>query len=193
MFLDIDGVLNHETFYENYSVEYRQAERERLNDEWGDVFCPKSTEYINNVIKETQCKVVISSSKRFIEGDRAYMNSMWKNRGFIGEIIGITPFLTFKQNTDSSVSRGEEIKHWLSKHKFSNIDWSKEDQLEKMLQSNISNYIIIDDDSDMLYIQRNHFIHIQDTKYRSGFDEYFMNLSIEKLNKTAVELNYNEN
>lgn len=191
IFLDFDGVVNHQRFYTDTSFEFRNSERERLNDEWGEAFCQESTSLYNLLTEKTGAKTVISSSKRHIAGDFEYMKRMWVNRGFIGELIGITPFLTFKQ-TYNSVPRGCEIAVWLEEHNFSLINWSKEDQEESIKKSGIENFIIIDDDDDSLYSQRNHFIHVEDTEvHRTGFDQKYYEIALEKLSKTVIELNYN--
>lgn len=193
IFLDIDGVLNHENFYKNYDYIKRSKLRDKLNDEWGEPFCPNSTYWINKLIKETNAEIVISSSKRHIEGNLDYMNKMWKNRGFEGKIIGITPFLSFKQDLcNRSVSRGEEILEWFDRFTtFRHSFWSKEEQ-DKIIQfSGISNYLIIDDDSDMLYNQRNHFIHVfPSPSHKSGFNSLYYRKALKVLKKTVTELNF---
>ena len=60
-----------------------------------------------------------------------------------------------------------------------------------MDKSGIENYIIIDDDSDMLYNQRNHFVHVLPSpRNRDGFNETYYRQALEKLGKTIIELNY---
>ena len=64
IFLDIDGVLNHQSFYKKVSASKRSESRRYLDDEWGEIFCPVSTSLINKLILETGAKVVITSTKR---------------------------------------------------------------------------------------------------------------------------------
>jgi hypothetical protein len=60
-----------------------------------------------------------------------------------------------------------------------------------MDESGIENYIIIDDDSDMLYNQRNHFVHILPSpRNKDGFNEKYYKEALGKLNKTIIDLNY---
>lgn len=191
IFLDIDGVLNHQSFYENTDYSVRNKERERLDDEWGDMFCPKSTAWYNKLTDATGAKTVVSSSKRHIEGNLDYMRQMWLNRGFTGELLSITPFLSFKQQATRTAARGCEIQTWLERRGFYNIFWSEEEQQIVMDRTNIENYIIIDDDSDMLYTQRKHFVHVlPHPRHNTGFDELFFNEALAKLSKTVIELNY---
>jgi hypothetical protein len=205
IFLDIDGVLNHQAFYHKVSKSKRIQTRFDLNDEWGEMFCPKSTELLNELISKTDAKIVISSSKRFTsfitESYDANLNCikhMWKNRGFVGEVIGTTPHLwidgrkTYHIGYNSTIPRGCEIEAFLEKHlHFHHINWSKEEQLKYMEKSNIENYIIIDDDSDMLYTQRNHFVHVLPSPRNvSGFNKKYQKIALNKLSKTIIDLNY---
>ena len=62
------------------------------------------------------------------------------------------------------------------------------DYLKKYIDKSIvKNYIIIDDDSDMLYNQREHFIH---TSFMSGLTNELTDKAISILNKTLIELYY---
>ena len=58
-----------------------------------------------------------------------------------------------------------------------------------MKESNIRNYIIIDDDSDMLYKQRNHFIHVLPSpRNKEGFNKAYYELALNKLNKNKIKI-----
>lgn len=189
-FIDIDGILNHQEFYDHYDFSWRNKSRDKYNDEWGEGFCPETVKLMNELIRSTKAKVVISSSKRFVENGIVDLKKFWKARGLKGQVIGFTPFLVFKR-TSESVPRGCEIEEWLRRRGYRTISWSKEDQLRYMKASKIANYIIIDDDSDMLYNQRNHFIHCPPPPRNfSGFNEKHLEEAISKLSKTVIELNY---
>lgn len=204
IFLDIDGVLNHQKFYTNVSVSKRKQSRMELGDEWGEAFCPTSTKLLNELITKTDAKVVISSTKRSTKYYPDYIanltciQEMWKNRGFAGEVIGTTPHLWIeRRDTDnicyhSTVPRGCEIAAFLEKHmNFQHIFWSKEEQLKYIEKSNVENYIIIDDDSDMLYTQRNHFVHVLPApRNYSGFNKRYYNEALKKLSQDVITLNY---
>ena len=76
-----------------------------------------------------------------------------------GEIIDITP--SFRGFIDGySTPRGVEIDVWLKSRGFQHINWSSEEQKKVMEQSGIEGYLIIDDDSDMLYSQRSNFLQV---------------------------------
>lgn len=152
IFLDIDGVLNCEHAYKNGFC--------RHDGIYGHEFYPPSKELINKLIEETGAQVIISSTWRLSGLEE--MQNLWKDRGMTGEMIGITcTSHTRYSNGDSDAHfRGLEIDNWLKRERFYDIFYSKEVQRDVCEKSNISNYIIIDDDSDMLYNQREHFVHV---------------------------------
>ena len=65
---------------------------------------------------------------------------MWEFRGLPGEVIDITPNLTYGHGLTTHTPRGKEIQQWLDEH------------------PEVTNYVIFDDDSDMLEHQMNNFI-----------------------------------
>jgi len=144
IFLDIDGVLNSELT--NYSKEYPDGPK-------GSSFIDENlVTILNNIIEKTGAKIVLSSSwrkSRTVEE----MQELLEFKGFKGEIIGKTPILVFKSNIEggyhNSVPRGCEIKAWL--------EISKEILGDKMSKVR---YAILDDDSDMLYWQRESYFMI---------------------------------
>lgn len=180
IFLDIDGVLNHQKYYTSIDWEKRKTN----HDEFGEYFCPISSKILNKVIDETQAKIVISSTWRHDGLER--MQAMWKSRKMSGEVIDITP-------TSERRFRGLEIEDWLDSRKFSHIFWDKELQKQKMIESNIENYIIIDDDSDMTYNQRNHFIHVLPSpRNYSGFNYQYGLQALKTLKSDIIHLNYSK-
>lgn len=133
IFLDIDGVLNHEAFYkarhENKSeIEYPYSEID-----------PISVQILNTLCEESGANVVISSTWR--HSGIEYCKDALEKVGFTGEIIDITP-------THESRFRGLEILDWIK---------SNEDLIGDRYY-NFTEYVILDDDSDMLYWQRNNFL-----------------------------------
>jgi hypothetical protein len=62
-----------------------------------------------------------------------------------------------------------------------------------MKKSEVDNYIIIDDDSDMLYKQRNHFVHVLPSpRNKRGFNEEHYAQALDKLSKDVIDLNYED-
>jgi hypothetical protein len=193
IFLDIDGVLNHQTAYHNGHCKYVKLMVGDVEDSYS-TFCPTSKALLNKLIEETNAKVVISSSWRLSGED--FMQAVWKAEGMSGEIIGITPYFNLEHRGKSvgSASRGEEIKWWLNNvQEYSDIFWNADMQNGIMEKSGLRNYIIIDDDSDMLYNQREHFVHVLPSpRNYSGFSQEHYEKAKEIFSKNILELNYKD-
>jgi len=187
IFLDIDGVLNCENAYRSGECKYQEWIWEDGTKDHYQRFCVKSKELLNKLIDETGAKIVISSTWR--HSGIEFMRKVWELEEMHGEIIGITPSL---RSNAMSIPRGMEIQYFLENDmKFHHINWSEEEQQKRIDESGIENYIIIDDDSDMLYGQRNHFVHVLPSpRNRDGFNEKYFEEALTKLNKTVIELNY---
>jgi hypothetical protein len=176
IFLDIDGVMNSQVFYKerhkrrwrkpitwwyelrrivrklfgikpkaislaNYKIpdshytfayQYDRLVQETCKDKW---------KWLSEWCNETGTKICISSTWKHHFGDKEYRlkSDYWEDAlrllGFNkGTFVGITP------NEPSRV-RGEEIKAWLDKH------------------PEVTDYAILDDDSDMLPEQMKKFHH----------------------------------
>jgi hypothetical protein len=127
IFLDIDGVLN-------VLCEGR--------DEFGCIFHKHFEDNLKNIIKQTQAKIVISSTWR-ADGLQK-MQDMWVKRGLAGEVIDITPMEVegelFERYYEPGADRGYEIQQYIEDH------------------PKITKYCIIDDDSDMLNHQLKYFV-----------------------------------
>lgn len=191
IFLDIDGVLNHQNWFSRRHKEVNQ------NDVVSHYpfyeFDPESVEQLNRIINETGAKVVVSSTWR-LGRTITQLQEILDRVGFIGEVIDKTPNFHAK-GTDNdgerigyTIPRGCEIDWWLKNEgEFQRINWSTEEQQKYIDKSIVKNYIIIDDDSDMLYNQREHFIH---TSFMSGLTNELTDKAISILNKTLIELYY---
>lgn len=188
IFLDIDGVLNHQEWYKK---RYNTISKKEIVSNYPLYeFDPVSVANLNLIILETGAKVVISSTWRHgrsVEDLQSLLNQV----GFIGEVIGKTPNISAKLNTEDSdytVPRGCEIDWWLkTKGAFQRINWSKKVQQEYIERSIVKNYVILDDDSDMLYGQREHFIK---TSNSHGLTKELTETAIKVLNKSIINLYY---
>lgn len=143
LFLDIDGVLN--------SNEYVKTDR-YLKKEQGVGFpdCDldeNAIKRVNHICEKTGAKIVISSTWREMND---CIPSLIRN-GLKIKVIGLTPCLDRK--TESGVwmakTRGQEIQAWLDKNE-------------------VDEYVILDDDKDMLDSQLSNFIN---TNYLYGLTE----------------------
>lgn len=130
IFLDIDGVLNCELLY--------KVPRERpypLSE-----ICLDRVKLLNDLCEEINAVVVISSSWR--HSGINYCRNTLKECGATFEIIDITPDMR-------GIARGNEIAKWLQ----DNI----KPETYGCFYFDFKKYVIIDDDSDMLLNQKDHF------------------------------------
>lgn len=142
IFLDIDGVI---------------ATPESIIDgEWG--LLDSKQELLKFILNQTDAKIVLSSSwrKHTLEDTKAFM----KGRGFqfVDDIIGVTirayHYIDRSEGIHLSIPRGVEIKQWIDTHIHS--DNGKNWNFKKVGVD--YQYVIIDDDSDMLLSQAYHFV-----------------------------------
>lgn len=131
VFLDIDGVLNSETFYRRHPTPGK----------WDlDVECVAR---VNEVCKTSQAKVVLSTSWRV--GRRGFdLIPHLRSQGLEGEVIGATPWIPILVEEDIvSSPRGVEIAHWLRLHGRSS----------EHLGSGLDKFVILDDRDDMVGLE----------------------------------------
>jgi hypothetical protein len=188
IFLDIDGVLNCENAYRSGECKYVEWVDRNEEVDHHQSFCSWSRQWLNKLIEETGAKIVISSTWR--SSGIEWMRDVWKFEKMSGEIIGITP--NFRGDINGyTIPRGCEIEKWLKDNDFYHVNWSQEAQENVIDKSGIENYIIIDDDSDMLYGQRKHFVHVLPSpRNKDGFTEEHYNLGLEILSKSVTEITY---
>ena len=183
IFLDIDGVLNHQQAYEDGECKYDFEEKYQK-------FSTTSKALLNKLIEKTGAEIVISSTWRADGLER--MQEIWKQEEMSGEVVGITTHLNIAGY--GWTPRGCEIECYLRNEGFYHLNWDADKQLEIMKESNIANYIIIDDDGDMLYAQREHFVQtLPAPRNLSGFNQYYYEDALKKLSKTVIDLQYTNN
>ncbi len=198
IFLDIDGVLN---------------VIPQGHDEYGAIFHPEFVTNLKWIIELTEAKIVVSSSWR-LNGLIA-LQEMWKHRDLPGEIIDTTPSIYLDKSEisfhnghqqkhptprtwDYSMPRGCEIEYWLQNvGKFPRFKNNRE-KFEKYLeQSDIKNFVILDDDTDMLYSQKEHFVrtslnhdHPDCIDIGYGLTKQCTSQAIKILNTNIVDLHF---
>lgn len=205
IFLDLDGVL---------AVNYQQE------DDYGSGFHPAFVANLKSIIDATGAKIVVSSSWR--KGGHSFpdlnglqfIQSLWKARNLPGEVINVTCTLALKRDgcigfhndkkhqhptpkiNGYSIPRGCEIEYWLKEEgKFQRSNWSKAEQQKLMDKGVVENYVIIDDDSDFLYNQREHYVRCSnqgdaDAVDGNGLTKFGALKAIDILNSSLVQLYY---
>ena len=183
IFLDIDGVLNCQDAYLAGQCQYVEWTWEDGRKDHFQRFCSWSRSLLNRLIQETGAKIVISSTWRL--SGLEFMRKVWKLEEMEGDIIGITPSL---RADGIRIPRGMEIDYFLENGLgFRHINWDEQTQREYMEKSGVENYIIIDDDSDMLYGQRNHFVHVLPSpRNTEGFNEHYYQKAKAMLDKLSL-------
>jgi len=129
IFLDIDGVLNCQVFYDR--VGHKGEERLRN-------ICSQRIDWLNDLCEKINANVVISSTWRLGQSV-AQLQEVLNEAGAKFRVIDKTPDMRGK-----GIVRGNEIYLWLQE----NRDYEFKD------------YVIIDDNSDMLLWQQRNFFHV---------------------------------
>lgn len=139
VFLDLDGVMNSGNYFEHRRWDV--VTDPKYGNDFREID-PKAIETLNEFYEETNAKVVLSSSWR----SSAFEDNLLEKCGYKGEVIDTTPHLNCRYSV-----RGVEILAWLKENTDNYSDFKQ--------------YVIFDDDGDMLYWQRNHFFQ---TTFESG-------------------------
>lgn len=173
LFLDIDGVINtvgaELGFRECYGLEKEDKfiSMKNLRARRAEIFDPACLYYLRQIIEETGCKIVVSSTWR--NGETVESMKSWFDCPVIKEaIISKTPSYSSLSNPELKdrrgyVQRGEEIKWWIDNH------------------PEVTAWAILDDDSDMDIV-------------RSGFFKTctYDGLKKDVAQKVIFHLNYKE-
>ena len=148
IFLDIDGVLNCQLHFQSQQFESYQDAKKQLKkavkskeierlEYYQSQICKERMEWFNQLCEETNSVVVLSSTWRKIDGIEEIL-----------KLCGATFQLVGKTGQCNCGNRGCEIQQWLETN-------CKE--LFGVHGSDFYRYAIIDDDSDMLLRQAQHF------------------------------------
>ena len=159
IFLDIDGVLNSEEFFveRTQNCRYDAYRSAGYSAKMSRSLCSLDSVAIanlNHLITKTGAKIVVSSTWR---GDDPFLQEVFAIVG-IPVYIGVTPYTVTRH-------RGMEIEYWLDKH------------------PEVENYVILDDDNDMLDKQLEHFV--QTDAYKRGLSLENVEQAIKILNKVC--------
>jgi hypothetical protein len=162
IFLDIDGVLNSELWYTAFRKKINDPiiEKDLVSNAFGATsnkveilsqdLDPHTVARLNDIVDLTGAGVVITSTWRMgRECDE--LQEILDGAGFTGQIIGTTPCaMRWSLEHSSSILRGNEILAWMQNN-F---------EITKNYFDEYRNYVILDDDDDMLFWQRNNFVQV---------------------------------
>ena len=159
IFLDIDGVLNSEEFFVEMTqnCRYEEYRKAGYSARMSRNLCSLDSvaiAHLNHLITQTGAKIVVSSTWR---ADDPWLQEVFAIVG-IPAYIDITPYTIARH-------RGTEIQQWLDKH------------------PEVENYVILDDDNDMLDKQFDHFV--QTDAYKRGLSLENVEQAIKILNKVC--------
>lgn len=149
IFLDFDGVLNSLQSFNFWESKREQDDWEKglqahqgsLKEYMAMEFCPICVHNVQRLVQYNPgVKIVISSSWRVGETVETLKNMLKMSKPIADAIIDVTESF--------SNIRGEEIQKWLDAH------------------PEVTDYVILDDDQNMLDSQKEHFVN---TKFMHGF------------------------
>ncbi len=124
LFLDIDGVLNHQEWYERT---WEKRKKQEVKYPYCE-FDPLCVERVNRILNETGAKLVISSSWR----NDPYLSDTFKEVGLPTEFDKTMNY--YQASVMGLETRGQEINYYLTKG-------------TGCMNKNVR-YVIIDDDND---------------------------------------------
>lgn len=152
MFLDFDGVINsHQsaTFWHNkrdqskWENEMYDSWHGTLKEYIAHEFCPIALSNVEELCRRVpHLKIVVSSTWRLGETVESLKKILSPTPLVAEKIIDVTPHFRWSNGDDAS--RGHEIKDWLKRH------------------PEVTHYVIVDDDNDMLEEQKENFVNTSD-------------------------------
>ena len=134
LFLDHDGVICLARQWGS-----RRSKSSREAGEFFDKFCPKAINVLNEIIKETDCEIVVSSDWRKYK-DLDYMQEMYAKRGIIKIPIGYTTVFS-----DSDPDIWEETKEYKDYYKIDARVREKEIRHFVQNEPGITSWVAVDD------------------------------------------------
>lgn len=165
VFLDIDGVLNHQNFLidaQKLRKELREAGRHDEVEGFHSIhqINPDAVALLNEIYRATQCEFVLSSSWRILHKP-GEVGDILRFHGFEGTIVDQTPG-RFQLEPGSWSRRGHEIAKWLRENTEGQV-----------------RFVILDDDSDMDTVEDA----LVQTSWQLGLLDEHVSEVIERLNR----------
>lgn len=128
---------------------------------------------LRRLLERTDAKVVISSTWR-LQG-MEYILKLWQEHHMPGEVIGLTPSCN-----SVNFSNVDGVEEWQGLHV------SKGLEIAEWLRVNAKNpyrYVILDDEEDILFAQREHLVKVEGSK---GLRKADIKVSLKILNAKKV-------
>ena len=138
-----------------------------------DKFDKNAMANLRRLLEKTDAKVVISSTWR-LQG-MEYIQQLWQEHHMQGEVIGLTPSCN---STNFSNVDGQE--EWQGLHGCKGLE------IAEWLRLNAKEpyqYIILDDEEDFLFSQREHLVKVEGSK---GLDKADVRVAIQILNTKEI-------
>lgn len=172
IFLDIDGVLNSETDFTEAARKYDPVHAKLQKGELWKIISAGKLALLNRIIKETDAKIVLSSTWRS-KCDGKKMTKIFQKYGDIWEhdadiFIGQTP--NWSRRGCTQEFRGREITQYLSEHP----------EIEDYIVLDDNDYIL-EDDYYKIEIPEDRFIH---TDEYAGLTKIDMWAALIRLGRT---------
>lgn len=175
LFLDCDGVMATMNSYN------------KMRSDGNCDFDPRAVEALNIVIEKVpELEIVISSTWRWGETIESFQTIL-DVRGVVNaKVVGLTPRIKLIKTSGNLISapRGCEIQEWLNDFYVTDRPYHPDMTMKEEYEWRKANpyyYLILDDDSDMLYYHRKNFIK---TNGKTGFKE--VNKAIRILNTPVI-------
>lgn len=158
LFLDIDGVLNSETFLKRLEAGYDAADPQAklIWFAWKNQIDRAAVTLLNEIVHAVpDLKIVLASSWRlFVDLDT--IQDLLTSFGFIGRLYGETPDLSEDRvlrqmranNQITRITRGHEISRWLEQ----TLDVTSH-RLQELLRADRIRIVILDDAEDMVHLR----------------------------------------
>ena len=160
LFLDIDGVLNNEQWWDENCTKNREQNRPYFRS----IFCTANTQWLKKLYTSQPTTIVISSSWRKLY-TMDELKAIFKANGLKESLIfSVTPY--------SYYSRGLEIKEWIKKHTIVTV--------------NHDTMLIIDDTVHDIYKEFDK-INIIRVDSKVGFNEKCYKEALSKIQKQQME------
>lgn len=164
LFLDFDGVICIPE--NNYEIE--SSKKQKL---------------LQKILDETDCYLVISSSRRCHNVEETKRQLSEKGFLYCDRIIGVTirayQYLDKNKKIHLSIPRGVEIKQWID----TNVHSNNGKDFNRQILCVDYNYCIIDDDVDMLLEHKDYFVRIDG---EIGLTERNVRKAIDILNCNTI-------